>query len=199
MHKGDLEHYSIRDYVRIVLSELEHATPKPVLVGHGLGAWLALRAAEECELPGVVLIGCPSLSGLLGKALGVFARHPLWTAGNVASGFESPWGGADAIANSLFGGPPPAGKESRCALRELLLKPVAFPEKVKVPALVVSCENDALISSRSSERLTSRLESASTVAIPGAPHDVLDSRWAGNVVEVIEKWTSRVRLRSAGS
>jgi len=192
MHKGDLEHYSIRDYVRIVLSELEHATPKPVLVGYGLGAWLALRAAEECELPGVVLIGCPSLGGTLGKALGVLARHPLWVAGNLSSGFESPWVGAEAIAESLFGGPPPSGKESRCALRELLLKPIAFPEKVTAPSLVVRCESDALVTAQSSKQLAARLEAASSASIPGAAHDVLDSRWTGNLVEVIEKWTSKL-------
>lgn len=188
LHKGELGFYSIRDYVRILLAELEHAKPKPILIGHGLGAWLALRAAEECELPGVVLIGCPPLKGMLGRALRLFAAHPLWGSANLGSGFESPWRGSEAIAESLFGGSAPLGSESRCALRELLHSPVAFPEKVASPVLVLSSERDRLVQPRGQEELVGALTNVTRHSIPAAPHDVYGLEWASQLIELIASW-----------
>lgn len=190
MHKGELGFYSIRDYVRILLAELEHATPKPVLIGHGLGAWLALRAAEECELPGVVLIGCPPLSGMFGPALRTFAAHPLWASSQLSSGFASPWGEAESIAESLFGGPAPHGSESRCVLRELLRRPVAFPGKVTAPVLVVSAERDRLVPASRHAGLAQALANATHQSISAAPHDVYGLEWAPELTELIASWSS---------
>lgn len=187
MHKGELQFYSIRDYVRILLSELEHATPKPILVGHGLGAWLALRAAEECELPGVVLIGCPPSRGMLWRALRRCLRHPLWVSANASRGFESPWRGAERLAQSLFGAVP-LGSESRCALRELLHAPVSFPHEVTAPVLVLSSEQDKLIAAHHHERLARSLTKAKLSSLRGAPHDVYGPEWAGQLVELIASW-----------
>jgi len=196
MHKGELQFYSIRDYVRIMLSELEHATPKPILIGHGLGAWLALRAAEECELPGVVLIGPPPLGGMLGRALKTFARHPLWVIANVASGFESPWLGSEAIAKYMLGDTP-NGSESRCVLRELLHAPVAFPAQVTTPVLVLSSEQDKLVSARRHEQLARSLPAATHGSIPGAPHDVYGLDWAGQLTESIASWCASLATSSS--
>lgn len=135
MHKGELRHYSVRDYVRIVLAEVERAEPKPVLVGVGMGAWIVMRVAEEVALPGLALLDLPPLKGSIGRSFTTFVRHPLWSLRNVASGFEDPWRGHDAIARELLGTQAPDGRESRCVLRELFDRPVSNPEQIACPVL----------------------------------------------------------------
>ena len=187
MHKGEIGFYSIRDYVRIVLTELERADPKPILCGAGLGAWILMRVCEEVQVPGLVMLAPPPLTGLLGPGLRILGKDPFWLIRNAIRGFQDPWRDGSRRANRLIGVDPPPSQESRTVFRELLRKPHREPIDTRV--LVVSGSNDALFKTAEYGE-TARGLGGKHVAIPFAMHDLCQDPWAKDVAALIEGFAS---------
>lgn len=183
MHKGEIGFYSIRDYVRIVLTELERVDRKPLLCGAGLGAWILMRVCEEVQVPGLVMLAPPPLTGLWKPGLRLLAKDPFWLIRNALRGFEDPWRDGSRRANRLIGVDPPPARESRTVFRELLRNPHREPADTRV--LVVSGSNDLLFKT-AEYGATARSLDGKHVAIPFAKHDLCQDPWAKDVAALIE-------------
>ena len=195
MHKGEIGFYSIRDYVRILLAELKRSTPRPLVVGHGLGGLISARAAEELELPGVVLLSGIPPAGMRSALLRMMAKSPIWGLKQLFAWFRDPWSEKPELARRLFRG---AGggdvgtllPESKTVFQELFFRTEVRAESLRARALVCSGSEDAIFTHAEQSELATSL-GAEHLTFPGAPHDVMAKDSASEVAAAIHGWFSR--------
>jgi lysophospholipase len=73
------------------------------------------------------------------------------------------------------GGPTLAWIRAACRSMQLLAHPT-FPERVRVPLLLIAAGDDRVVSSLAIEELARRLKVGSHVIIPGSQHEILQER-----------------------
>jgi len=158
----------------------------PVLVGHGAGALVALRAARACVASAVVLVA-PLLPGSAGvRAL----TRRLDVLVSLLRGRPIPPPRA-ALARRIFGEVPAEldGETARAVLDVVRGKP-AVECPLGIPTLVVAGEHDPLLRPPGGAALASAL-AADFVEIPGAAHwPILAPGWQRTVGEV-HRWLVR--------
>jgi pimeloyl-ACP methyl ester carboxylesterase len=177
------------DLVARTAALVEHAgrLPRaPVLIGHGAGALVGLRAAGAGVASAVVLVA-PLVPG----SAGVRALTRRWDALiALARGRPIP-PPRDAAARRIFGEVPAdlGGETARAVLDVVRGQPPAA-RPLGIPTLVVAGERDPLLRPRAAAALASAL-SGDFVEIAGAAHwPILAPGWQHTVAEV-HRWLVR--------
>ncbi len=160
---GDVSGIDLDTYVGDVLATFDHIPPNPVLVGHGMGGLLALRAAEERHAAGIVLISPALPAQLLTPPRAHVIREIPDAYGRDLLGWQ-------VLAEELRRRNPDLGiedvlriqhlmgRESGAARRSMLLGVPVDRERIgAVPALVIGGGLDRAFPERDSERLATWL------------------------------------------
>ena len=101
--RGDADHARLHEfglqYYTDAVTETVRGLPRPpVLIGHSMGGFVAMRAALECEIAGVVLISSVPPTGLAGPSVVLALSRPMlvWEIARVQS-----LGASDAALETL--------------------------------------------------------------------------------------------------
>jgi len=107
--RDSLEWHSLRDYVDDVEETIDALEEAPVLIGHSMGAMVAMKYLERAAVPAAAFLAPVPPQGLFSASLALaFARPGLFAElnGLLSSGRAS----LDAMHKALFAGPVPADK-----------------------------------------------------------------------------------------
>lgn len=196
LNKGHINKYGAADYYRCLKQAVEAISPRPVLIGHSLGGYLAMKYVESNELPGVVLIASYPHTGAYRLIFRLFRLHPLIFLRVMMSGnIRIP--SAVIVGELFFSDPPPVdlGKYYReeCVPDsmkmgfDMLFRVRLHPEKVTTPTLVMIGDRDFTYSIKEQRGLAEALE-ADFVVLPDQAHNVmLEAGWQQTAHE-IHKW-----------
>lgn len=194
-----LDNFGLDDYLSDVMDEIDRMDRPPVLVGHSMGGWLAMRAAIERDLAGVALL-CPVPPfGLAAANVSLFTFQPLLAA-QIGSIFGHGTGAAErqVFERALFAGMVPAGlmeepwvieaTESLRAGIELQSPPRFDLAPLRaMPCRVIGAEADTLIPP-AFVRATGDLLSAPATIVPAMGHAVmLEPEWP-MVADLLLDW-----------
>lgn len=194
-----LDNFGLDAYLDDVLDEIDRLDRPPVLVGHSMGGWLAMRAAVEREVAGVGLL-CPVPPfGLAAANFSLFTFQPL-LATQIGSIFgHSPSGAERQIfERALFAGMVPDGlldqpwmieaTESLRAGIELQSPPRFDLAPLRaLPCRVIGAEADSLIPP-AFVRATADLLGAPVTIVPEMGHAVmLEPEWP-MVADLLLSW-----------
>jgi pimeloyl-ACP methyl ester carboxylesterase len=176
----------LRERVAAVVEHARALPARPVLIGHGAGAIVALEAARSGAGAAAVLVA-PLLAG--SAPLRALTRR------------------RDAIAAVLLGRPMPppraaafgdlpaaaaselAADTTRAVLDVVRGRPPA-PGAIGVPVLVAGGDRDPLLPQDAAAALAARL-GAEHLVIPGAAHwPLVESRWQ-HTVDLVHRWLVR--------
>ncbi|MGB0670648.1 MAG: alpha/beta hydrolase [Rhodospirillales bacterium] len=153
----DLHELGINDYVQDILSVIAGLDSPPILIGHSMGGYVALKAAMKRKVRGLVLMSSVPPTGLGGPALTMALFQPslLWRLTEVQDKGTHMMT-LEAVRDALFSGNisrsllatymHKAQMESRRATLELYapatLNPLSLP---RVPTMVIGGDMDRLI------------------------------------------------------
>jgi pimeloyl-ACP methyl ester carboxylesterase len=156
---------------------VERSAVGATVVGHSLGAGIALAMAERSLGAGaLVLIGAAGVDGTVGMldhllALPLFATVGVNGVRRVARALGQH--AAGSVGAAIDGWGPDAGRsftfEQRALLRERNLLEASL-ESITVPTTVVVGSRDLVVSPRAQRALAGRIAEARLVDIPGAGH-----------------------------
>jgi pimeloyl-ACP methyl ester carboxylesterase len=197
----DLYKFGLADFFEDVQWAIDQIGRPPVLIGHSMGALVAQLSIGTVDLAGIVLlapipteglaistagqfIGSPSLIGdlvRLGSADWHFDSTARETLRRVLVSDELPSAQADLYLSRMQ-------RESQRALLEMQFPRVwRSAAAYGIPSLVVSAENDILVS-RAAVGRTAWFHGADLVHIEGVTHAMmLDYRWA-EAAEILATW-----------
>ena len=187
---------SIADYVDDVHNAASSLDQPPVLLGHSLGALVALKYLENYSAPAAVLIAPSPSEGMLWSGLRLQFQNP-WIFAKIAARqdyavmFSTP----ELAKKFLFSAEMPLdevathstrfGSESYRAALELIFN-LPVPSRVKAPLLVIGAENDALIA-RSKIEKTAQAFEADLKIFPNMAHDImLEHGWRDAALYIAE-------------
>ena len=151
-------------YVADVLGVFDHIPSNPVLIGHGMGGLVAMRAAEERQVGGLVLIASalpgeirtPPRPHLIREIPDVYGRELL---GWQSLPEQLRRMNADLTIDDVLRVQHLMGRESGAARRRMLLGvPVDRQRLAAVPVLVVGAGLDRWFPETDSERLATWLD-----------------------------------------
>ncbi|MEZ5667712.1 MAG: alpha/beta fold hydrolase [Alphaproteobacteria bacterium] len=188
---GDVvrDNYGLDAYLDDLVDEIDRLDRPPVLVGHSMGGWLAMRAATECAVAGLVLM-CPVPPfGLASANLSLAVWNPLLAA-RIGRVFAHGDAAVDpsVMRETLFAGALPPGMaeqewatqaaESLRAGIELQHPPRFDLAPLRgLPRLVLGAERDALIPPPFVHATAGLLEAEAEI-LPGLGHGLmLDHGW----------------------
>jgi alpha-beta hydrolase superfamily lysophospholipase len=170
---------SLRDYAglaRRAAAELG----RPILVGAGMGGWLALKVLEQADLPALLLAPIPGTGLPLPALARLLLSHPAMAAALVRGDRR-----ARQLPSSMPVQPWPLVKEPLRVCAELALGLVrARPRPGRAHRLVVAAGRDYLLPLASLRRLADRLR-ARLIVLPDHSHDLLALDSGGRVAQVM--------------
>ncbi len=188
---------SLTDYIDDVESVIAQLPVAPILVGHSMGGFIVQKYLQRNDAAAAVLLASASVRGSRGFAQRLMRRHP-WLmfrnmlTGDAAYGFNTP-----TVARGLFYSQNTA--ESDVARYAALVaneslrvafdtfRPIASPESVTTPVLVLGAELDGAIT-RAEVDATARAYGGQAEIFPDMGHNMmLESGWA-EVARHIDAW-----------
>lgn len=195
-----LDQYGISDFVSDVASVAEDLPEPPVLIGHSMGGFVAMKYAEVAPVSGLALLSSVPPAGLAGPSLSLALFNPLLlfeigmaqtgnrdalTLEGLKTALFSNRVSDDLVAKYL----PMMGGESVRAVAEMHGAVMAKPEKLKgkMPTLVLGAKEDGLIPPAYT-RATARLLGVEAVILEEAGHGMmLDDSWE-RASQAIVRW-----------
>ncbi|MGC8634891.1 MAG: alpha/beta hydrolase [Candidatus Limnocylindrales bacterium] len=198
---AELSTVRFEDYVSDVLAACERMPTDPVLVGHGLGALLALSAAQECRVAGLVLVapaspvppGVPARPHVLRDVPDTYTRALLgWQSLPEQLRRRNP----DLTIEDVLRVQHMLGRESGPVRRAMLSGVLVDRERIgPVPALVIGGGQDRLFPAPACERLADWLHGQYE---PFGAHShyglIVGSESFGQVAEAIRFFLEAQRL-----
>jgi len=198
LNKGNINKYSVKDYLDCLCQEIDKVSTNPILVGHSMGGFLTLKYLESNPLPAAVLLASVPQVGVLPFTVRMYRRH-FWASvrGFVTNSnvMASPEMARDMFLSADTGIDVPEfhGKlvaESMLVARELSFWNKSKPRKVVSPTFVIAAENDVGFSVREQERLASALN-AKYVLLTGTAHNIMmEPKWR-EAADMIDTWITR--------
>lgn len=188
---------SLADYVDDVGSVIAQLPAAPVLIGHSMGGFIVQKYLEHNDAPAAVLIASASVHGSRDFAQRLMRRHP-WLmvrnmiTGDGAYGFNTP-----NIARALFYSQNTTeadvaryaalvGNESLRVAFDTF-RPIAGPESVTTPVLVLGAELDGAIT-REEVEATATAYGGQAEIFPDMGHNMmLEPGWT-EVAGHIDAW-----------
>ena len=203
-NKGNLNRYTLEDYVDALANAVSGVSPTPVVVGHSMGGGVLQKYLESHVLPGAVLLATVPASGSLGMLWRMLRRHPVVVLKSMLTCNMYHWVATEALARDLFLGPAAKaddvsefqrrlGGETIATMR--FIRPYAGLNARPTPVLVLAAERDAIFTV-AEHRATAEKYGARLVVFEGQAHDLmLEPAWA-NVADTIDGWiTHELRLQ----
>ena len=148
---------SVMEYAGDVLRVMSQMDEVPVLVGHDMGAFVALKALESLSAPGAALIGPVPIQGTQFKALTRAAMKSHWWAAfrSMLSGRALDFVKSPGVWRSLAFAPdtPPdiaanavlhLTEESHSAMRDLGGRVPIYRDRIRTPILVLGGTEDRM-------------------------------------------------------
>jgi non-heme chloroperoxidase len=152
-----LHEFGIQEFVDAVISVVDDMPRPPILIGHSMGGFVAMRVALERDVAGAVLLSSVPPTGLAGPSVALALSKPLliWEIARVQSMGE-PTAALDTLHQAIFNDHVPKDvsarllpwfqMESRSAVMDLhavIVPPVAG--LMGKPVLVLGAGRDNLI------------------------------------------------------
>lgn len=195
-----LHQSGIDDYVRDTVSVIEDLNTPPILVGHSMGGYVAMRYLENYPAKGLVLLASVPPNGLTAPALSVAMWNPsLWSEIAMIQTMDPKWGSLDTMRRAMFStedNPDILARhhaqmdnESRRATADmhggLKLSPDSW--KDKLPVLVLGASDDQLIR-KAYVRSTARQLGRKAEFFKKTGHGMMLDRHWPTVAERITEW-----------
>lgn len=201
--RARLHGFGIADYVDDLARAVDELEAPPVLIGHSMGGFVAMRYLEtrpDLEVAGLALLAAVPPSGLAGPALSLAAFRPGLAAGIalVQSGADGQYA-VDTLGDALFApGTPPEtaaryyprmSNESLRATAELHGALRVDPARLRgrQPTLVLGGRHDRLIPP-AFVRATGRALGVRAEILPDAGHAMMLGPQADVVAGRLEAW-----------
>ena len=204
-HAGSAGHETLHragidEYVLDALSVTEDLPQPPLLVGHSMGGFVAMRYLESHPAQGLILLASVPPNGLSAPALSVALWNPsLWGEIAMIQSLDPKWGSLDLMKQAMFDGEHDSDflarhndnmcSESRRATMDmhggLTLSPGLW--KDGLPILVLGAEKDLLIR-KAYVKSTARQLGRKAEFFKETGHGMmLDSTWP-RVAERMAEW-----------
>ncbi|UUO02915.1 alpha/beta fold hydrolase [Mycolicibacterium novocastrense] len=192
---------TLADYIEDVESVVTQLPGAPVLIGHSMGGFIVQKYLERNDAPAAVLLASASVHGSRGFAQRLMRRHP-WLmfrnmiTGDAAHGFNTP-----TVARAMFYSQSTAeadvaryaalvGNESLRVAFDTF-RPIARPEEVTTPVLVLGAQLDAAIT-LAEVGATAEAYGGEAVVFPGMGHNMmLEPGWSEVAGRIDARLTSR--------
>lgn len=153
-----LDSFGIQDYVADMASLARDLDTPPLLVGHSMGGFVAMKYAESCPVAGLALLASVPPGGLIGPSMSLAAWNPMlmFELGMAQAGAQSAVG-LNGLRQALFSDRvspgkaaqymPRMGGESSRAVAEMHGTVRVDPTRLKgrIPICVLGAREDGLI------------------------------------------------------
>ncbi len=182
----------LRDYVADLSKAIDAIEPRPVVVGHSMGGYVAqlyiTGARHAAPLPGVVLLCSAPTSGVLRYILHYARRHPLSYLRGIATGNLLHMVGTPTLAREALFREDIAPEqleryrgrlvpESLRVAAEASLLTFPDPRHAQAPVLTIAAERDAIFT-LDEQRALAEAYNSELLVVPAAAHDLmLDPGW----------------------
>lgn len=201
--RDTLDRWGIADYVDDVIGVVDSLGERPVLVGHSMGGFVALKYLERFTVPATVLLSSVPPQGLWAPAIGLaFAKPGLMTELNrlLSGGRASP----EALRDALFAQPVSTDRlwtyyrrmqpESHRAIWDMMLFNLPQPYRAnKTSLLVLGAQHDHLIPPTQVE-LTAQCYGVPAEIFDGLGHGLMLEREWKRVAEHIRDWLIELEI-----
>jgi non-heme chloroperoxidase len=185
-----LSRATIADYVADLASVVEGLERPPVLIGHSMGGFVAMKYAERAPVAGLALFAAVPPAGLMGASLSLALFKPTLLAeiGMAQSGRPDAlsWEGlrqalfSDSVPKALVQRYlPMMGPESPAAVADMHGRVTADPSRIRgrMPVLVAGARRDSLVPA-AYVRSTARQLGVQAALLDGIGHGLmLDENW----------------------
>lgn len=198
--KENLDQFGIADYLKDLSSVVEDLDRKPVLIGHSMGGFVAMKYAEDHDIAGLALLSSVPPAGLMGPSMSLAMWNPMLMLdiGRVQTGKPDAMT-MDGLRQALFSKHVPTslikkylpmmGGESSRAVAEMHGMVQVRPDRLKgrMPILVMGSEEDGLIPPPF-VRSTARLLGETAHILPRTGHGImLDEDWQ-TAADTLAQW-----------
>ncbi|HYD18498.1 MAG TPA: alpha/beta fold hydrolase [Patescibacteria group bacterium] len=148
-----------------------------ILVGHSMGALIALAAADAPEVAGLVLIGAAAKMPVNADLLKIARETP-----NEAIGMIVKWGvhgghpqvgAVRTVLSAVMHAANPAAVGADLAVCDNFADGAALARAVRVPALVLSGDKDKMVKPAAGEQLAALIPDAHHVLLPECGHTAM--------------------------
>lgn len=192
-----LKRLVLADYVEAVAKAVRGFDQPPVVVGHSMGGTLAMRAAAEQRIAGLVVIAAPAPDGLPAR-LGVL-RYALPLIPRILAGFPvtPPTDAVRALvtyelsaaeADEIIAA---GGMESGRVLRRLALGGSGVSlSAIRCPTLCLGAGDDRVVPPSAAPRFA-RATGAELVVFAGHGHWLIAGSLIGTVAATVRDWLER--------
>ena len=202
----DLDRWGIDDYVSDVATVAADFDRPPILVGHSMGGFVAMRYAERFDTAGLVLLASVPPMGLYGPSISLALWNPLLIndIGMVQNGHKEVLS-VDSVKRTLFSPAMPnekvaqyaarIGKESATAILDMQgrIVPDTTAIRAKCPSLVLGGRKDALIAP-AFVRATARSLDTSATIYPDKGHALMLEPGWDRIHADIRRWIAENAL-----
>ncbi|MGH8752231.1 MAG: alpha/beta hydrolase [Burkholderiales bacterium] len=190
---------SIEDYVEDVARTAATLGAPPVLIGHSMGGLVVQKYLQAHEAPAAILMAPVPPQGILGSAMRMAIRDPLFFHEiNLIQNAGKQDAAPDTVRRALFSPAMPDDEirkhvlrmqpESQRAIFDLSWYHLRHPrQKVRAPLLVLGAENDAFFP-RSVVELTAQTYGTRAEIFPGMAHAMMLERDWQKVARRILEW-----------
>lgn len=197
--KARLNQTGIAEYVADLASVAGDLPAPPVLIGHSMGGFVAMKYAERNPIAGLALLASVPPAGLMGPSMSLALWNPMLMAeiGMVQAGRPDAMS-LEGLRTALFSKRVPAalvetylprmGGESARAVAEMHGVVQVDPSKIrgKIPILVLGAKEDGLIPP-AYIRSTARQLGTTAMILPESGHGMmLDESWPTAATRVAE-------------
>jgi pimeloyl-ACP methyl ester carboxylesterase len=192
-----LARLTFADYVDAVTGAVRRCEQPPVVVGHSMGGLLAMRAAMEAPVAGLVVVNSPAPGGFLVRP-GVVVRE-LAQIGRALAGLPvmpSPQTVRALVTHDLSAAESDeiiaeGGMESGRVLRRLACGANGIVlGKIDCPVLCLGADGDRVVPQSAAARIA-RATGAEVVVFPGHGHWLIAGSLTGTVAATVRDWLAR--------
>lgn len=188
---------SLADYIDDVEGVIARLPVAPILVGHSMGGFIVQKYLQRNDAAAAVLLASASVRGSRGFAQRLMRRHPWLMFRNMVTGDGAYGYNTPTVARGLFYSQNTAesdvaryaalvGNESLRVAFDTF-RPIASPEGVTTPVLVLGAELDGAIT-RAEVDATARAYGGQAEIFPNMGHNMmLEPGWA-EVARHIDAW-----------
>lgn len=157
-----------------VKAKLDNGPDDVVLAGHSMGALVALAACDAPQVKGLVLMGAAARMPVNADLLKMAAEAP-----NDAIGLIVKWGiyaghpqvgAVRTVLSSIMHGANPEAVGAGLAACNNFADGESLAKSVKIPALVVSGDQDKMVKTADSQRLSAMIQGSECVVMKDCGH-----------------------------
>jgi pimeloyl-ACP methyl ester carboxylesterase len=195
---------SLTEYVEALRKQLELLTPKPIVIGHSMGGWIAQKLAAEGLVKAAVLLAPAPPAGI--RALDIpilwrFWRPHLWAilrAQPMRPTFKRasyamlhclPPDKQQAVFNNFVFESGRAAREIGLPWIYIVKKPSAVDQsKVTCPMLIMAGTEDRITPVRVARRVAAKYAGAAYRECPGRAHWLMDEPGHEEVFDHLLRW-----------